>query len=127
MVGFAPLAMMAWLAFWVATVSEACCVPPLSAAHHSSPAAGHEAHHHGVPADAPATPLDGGHCPHPGDAELVPASLAPPVDGAPEPVFVTRLPPSPPLPIFITAASPTFFQQAHPPPRLYLRTRRLLI
>lgn len=128
LVTLAPLVMMVWFTYWVGMVSQACCQPLLSDAHHSSHTDDHDAHHDGALAThEPTAPMGHGHCPQLKSAELVPASMEPLMDRAQKPIFVALLSPSTPLSIFSTPSSYTLYQQSHPPPSRYLRTRRLLI
>lgn len=127
-VALAPLLMLVWLAYWVGMVSQACCLPLLSGAHHSSHTGEHDDHHDGVLATLePAVPMDNEHCPQPRIAELVPASTEPLMESASKPVLIALISLSAPLPNFSTPSSSTFYQQSHPPPNRYLRNRRLLI
>lgn len=127
-VALAPLLMMVWFVYWAGMVSQACCLPLLSDAHHSSRTGEHDDHHDGVLAALePAAPMDNGRCPEPGIAELVPASTEAPVESAPKPVLIALISLSAPLSNFSTPSRPTFYQQSHPPPSHYLRNRRLLI
>jgi hypothetical protein len=120
--------MMVWFAYWVGMVSQACCQPLLSDAHHSSHTDDHDAHHDDVLAALePAAPIDHGHCPQLKNAELVAASTKPLMDSTPKPVLMALLSLSTPLSIFGTPFSHTLYLQLHPPPNRYLRTRRLLI
>lgn len=128
LITLAPLVMMVWFAYWVGIVSQACCQPLLSDAHHSSHTGDHDAHHDGVLAALePAAPMDHENCPQLKSAELIPASAKPLMDNAPKPVLIALLSLSTPLSIFSTSSSHTLYQQSHPPPSRYLRTRRLLI
>lgn len=128
LIELAPLVMMVWFAYWVGMVSQACCQPLLSDAHHSSHTDDHDAHHDGVLAALePAAPIDHEHCPQLKSAELGPASTELLMDSAPKPVLMALLSLSTPLSIFSTPSSHTLYQQSHPPPSRYLRTRRLLI
>ena len=127
-VALAPLLMLVWLAYWVGMVSQACCLPLLSGAHHSSHNGEHDDHHDGVLAALePAVPMDNEHCPQPRIAELVPASTEALMESASKPVLIALISLSAPLSNFSTPSSPTFYQQSHPPPNRYLRNRRLLI
>lgn len=130
LVTLAPLVMMVWFAYWVGIVSQACCQPLLSDAHHANPIShtdGHDAHHDGALAThEPDAPMGHENCPQLKSAELVPASMEP-MDSAPKPVLIALLSLSAPLSIFSTPSSHTLYQQSHPPPSRYLRTRRLLI
>lgn len=128
LIKLAPLVMMVWFAYWVGMLSQACCQPLLSDAHHSPHAGDHDAHHDGMLADLePGAPMDHEHCPKVKSAELVPPSAELLMDGTPKPVLIALLSLSTPLTIFITPSSHTLYQQSHPPPSRYLRTRRLLI
>ena len=128
LITLAPLVMMVWFAYWVGIVSQACCLPLLADAHHTSHTSDHGAHHDGVLAALePATPMDHEHCPQLKSVELVPASTEPLMDNAPKPVLITLLSLSTPLSIFNNPSSHILYLQSHPPPNRYLRTRRLLI
>lgn len=128
LITLAPLVMMVWFAYWVGMMSQACCQPLLSDAHHSSHTDDHDAHHDGVLAALePVAPMDHEHCPQLKSAELVPASTELLMDSAPKPVLMALLSLSTPVSIFGTPSSHTLYQQSHPPPSRYLRTRRLLI
>jgi hypothetical protein len=131
-VALAPLVLIAWFAYWLGMVSQACCLPLFSDAHHVNPISGtgdHHAHHEGaLAAHEPATPMDQEHCPQLKCAdELVPASMGTLTIGAQQPVLLALLSPAIPLSIFSNPSILTLYQQAHPPPSPYLRTRRLLI
>lgn len=128
LVRLAPLVMMVWFVYGVGMLSQACCQPLLSDAHHSSHTDDHDAHHDGLLADLePAAPMDHENCHQLKSVELVPASMEPLMDSAPKPVLIALLSLSAPLAIFSTPSSHTLYQQSHPPPSRYLRTRRLLI
>ena len=125
---FAPLLMVVWFAYWVGMVSQTCCLPLLTDAHHSSRTDDHGTHHDGVLAThEPVAPMDHGHCPQLKSAELVSASTEALMESAPKPVLIALISLATPLSNFSTSTSPTFYQQSHPPPNRYLRTRRLLI
>ena len=127
LITLAPLVMMVWFAYWVGMMSQACCQPLLSDAHHSSHTDDHDAHHGVLAALEPAAPIDHEHCPQLKSSELVPASTELLMDSAPKPVLMALLSLSTPLSIFGTPFSHTLYLQLHPPPNRYLRTRRLLI
>lgn len=124
----APLVMMVWFAYWVGIISQACCLPLLSDAHHSSHIGDHDAHHDGVLAALePAAPMNHENCPQLKSVDLVPVSMEALMDSAPKLVFIALLSLSTPLSIFSTPSIHTLYPQSHPPPNRYLRTRRLLI
>lgn len=128
LVTLAPLVMIVWFAYWVGMVSQACCQPLLSDAHHSSHTDDHDAHHNGgLAALEPAAPIDHEHCPQLKSAELGPASTELLMNSVPKPFLMALLSLVIPLSIFSTLSSHTLYQQSHPPPSRYLRTRRLLI
>lgn len=131
-VALAPLVLIAWFAYWLGLVSQTCCLPLFSDAHHSNPISytgDRHAHDDGaLAAHEPATPMDQEHCPQLKCAdELVPASMGTLTIGAQQPVLLALLSPAIPLLIFSNPSILTLYQQAHPPPSPYLRTRRLLI
>ena len=129
LITLAPLVMVVWFAYWAGIVSQACCLPPLSDAHHSSHTDDHDDHHNGVLAALePTAPMDHEHCPQLKSVELFPASTELLMDSALKPVLIALLALSIPLSIFSTpSSSHPLYQQSHPPPNRYLRTRRLLI
>lgn len=127
-VALAPLVMLVWFAYWAGLVSQACCLPPVPGAHHSSHADEHGVHHDGVvAAHEPVAPMDHGSCAQLQNAELVPASTIPLMDSTSQPLLIALLSPAAPLPAFSIPTRQTLYQQAHPPPNRYLRNRRLLI
>lgn len=129
LVTLAPLVLMAWFAYWLGIASQACCLPLFSDAHHMDAISGTDDHQEdALAAHEPATPMDQEHCPQLRCAdELVPASMGVLTSSTPKPVLVALLAFSVPLSIFSNPSILTLYQQAHPPPRTYLRTRRLLI
>lgn len=128
LITLAPLVMIVWFAYWVGMVSQACCQPLLSDTHHSSHTDDHDAHHNdGLAALEPAAPIDHEHCPQLKSAELGPASTELLMNSVPKPFLMALLFLVIPLSIFSTPSSHTLYQQSHPPPSRYLRTRRLLI
>ena len=126
-VALAPLVMLVWFAYWVGLVSQACCLPPLSDAHHSSHTGEHDAHHDGVLAIHEQVPTDHGCCPQLKRAELAPASTEALTESTQKQVLIALLSLSVPPPISIASPGQILFQQSHPPPNRYLRNRRLLI
>ena len=129
LVMLAPLVFMAWFAYWLGMVSQACCLPLFSDAHHVNAISGTDNHHEdALAAHEPATPMDQEHCPQLKCAdELVPAAMGVPANSMPQPVLLALLVFSVPLSVFSSPFILTLYQQAHPPPSPYLRTRRLLI
>ena len=129
LVRFAPLVLMVWVAYWLGMVSQTCCLPLLSDVHHQAATFDtHHTHDDALAAHEPATPMDQEHGPQLKCAdELVPASIGTLTSSAPKPVLLALLAFSVPLSIFSNPSILTLYQQAHPPPSPYLRTRRLLI
>lgn len=128
LITLAPLVMIVWFAYWVGMVSQACCQPLLSDAHHSSHTDEHDAHHHGELASLdPAAPIDHEHCPQLKSAELGSVSTELLMNSVPKSFLMALLSLVIPLSIFSTPSSHTLYQQSHPPPSRYLLTRRLLI
>jgi len=132
LITLAPLVLMVWFAYWVGIVSQACCLPLSSDAHHSNPISypgDPHAHDDGaLAAHETPTPMDQEHCLQLKCAdELVPTSTGAPTSSAEQPVLVALFSPAIPLSIFSNSSILTLYQQAHPPPSPYLRTRRLLI
>ncbi len=123
---------MVWFAYWVGMVSQTCCLPLSSDAHHSNPISytgDHHAHDEGaLAAYEPAMPMDQEHCPQLKCAdEFVPAAMGALTSSTPKPVLIALLSFAVPLSIVSNPFILTLYQQAHPPPSPYLRTRRLLI
>jgi len=126
--GVVALIMLVWLAYWVGMVSQTCCQPLLSVAHHPSHTGDHDDHHDGeLAAYEHDSPTDHENCPELKNADLVPAPAVALMGSASQPVLIASHHVIIPEQVFSTPFSYTLSQQTHPPPNRFLRTRRLLI